>query len=324
MKILAKVTLVSAMAISANAMAMQAMDDESLSSTTGQDGITIKLAPTGTGNDIIASDVVIHDRGGFEGVGSFTRGTSGATPTFAGLGAASTTAGTNGALNGNDGAIVLDGFKITSTSADKNIVVTVDADSGVGGTAPVLNVNVGLPQQLTVETGKVYVAKSGGINNTAALQYDDASKAEILDNTAISLNGASLNIQLGNQPQGALIALSSTVTGGLTIGNLNILQGAQATAANGGIGIGKLNITNANDNTKWDLNAKINAKSTGLEVSGLGSVDLRMENVRLGNLSGLTAANAQLSGTAPSTAPKALGQVALLGLALPNVTISGH
>lgn len=39
MKLFTKLALVSAVAISSNAMAMQAMDDAALSSTTGQDGI---------------------------------------------------------------------------------------------------------------------------------------------------------------------------------------------------------------------------------------------------------------------------------------------
>ena len=38
-----KLALVSSMAISANAMAMQAMDDASLGATTGQDGINIGI-----------------------------------------------------------------------------------------------------------------------------------------------------------------------------------------------------------------------------------------------------------------------------------------
>ncbi len=43
MKMFTKIALVSSMAISANAMAMQAMDDASLSATTGQDGINIGI-----------------------------------------------------------------------------------------------------------------------------------------------------------------------------------------------------------------------------------------------------------------------------------------
>lgn len=43
MKIITKLALVSSMAISANAMAMQAMDDASLSAATGQDGLNIGI-----------------------------------------------------------------------------------------------------------------------------------------------------------------------------------------------------------------------------------------------------------------------------------------
>jgi hypothetical protein len=42
MKMFTKLALVSSMAISANAMAMQSMDDAALSAATGQDGINIR------------------------------------------------------------------------------------------------------------------------------------------------------------------------------------------------------------------------------------------------------------------------------------------
>ncbi len=43
MKMFTKLALVSSMAISANAMAMQSMDDAALSAATGQDGINIGI-----------------------------------------------------------------------------------------------------------------------------------------------------------------------------------------------------------------------------------------------------------------------------------------
>ena len=46
MKMLKKLALVSAISmISAGTFAMEAMDDESMAATTGQDGITILIAP---------------------------------------------------------------------------------------------------------------------------------------------------------------------------------------------------------------------------------------------------------------------------------------
>ena len=44
MKMFTKLALVSSLAISANAMAMQSMDDAALSAATGQDGINIGIA----------------------------------------------------------------------------------------------------------------------------------------------------------------------------------------------------------------------------------------------------------------------------------------
>ncbi|EOG3524649.1 DUF6160 family protein, partial [Acinetobacter baumannii] len=44
MKMFTKLALVSSLAISANTMAMQSMDDAALSAATGQDGINIGIA----------------------------------------------------------------------------------------------------------------------------------------------------------------------------------------------------------------------------------------------------------------------------------------
>ena len=72
MKMFTKLALVSSMAISANAMAMQAMDDAALSSATGQDGINIGVAlgsnaslDASVGTKGISIDkLFLHDNGG--------------------------------------------------------------------------------------------------------------------------------------------------------------------------------------------------------------------------------------------------------------------
>ncbi len=58
MKLFTKLALVSSIAVSANAMAMQAMDDASLSSTTGQDGINIGIKLDG--GEITVDQLYIH------------------------------------------------------------------------------------------------------------------------------------------------------------------------------------------------------------------------------------------------------------------------
>ncbi|MFM6958927.1 MAG: DUF6160 family protein, partial [Acinetobacter sp.] len=60
MKMFTKLALVSSMAISANAMAMQSMDDAALSAATGQDGINIGIGIS----KIEIEKVLIHDNDG--------------------------------------------------------------------------------------------------------------------------------------------------------------------------------------------------------------------------------------------------------------------
>lgn len=297
MKTLTQLALVSAMVLSSSAFAMQSLDDSELSSTTGQDGITIVL---GTATDgIVADAIVVHDN---DGVGS---GNFGVTTSSAGaivLGkqgvANSSTAGSDFSITGGD------------------ITVKVDADGNAG--KPVLNVNVGLPTALSIKTGDIYVAESGGIAAAAAGQYTQGTAAKILDSVEIALSGAKLNIQLGNAPQGAMMKLSGTIGGGLQINNLSLYQPTTTTAVTGatigtaGIHLGGINIKTAGNASDWILTGNINATDAGLQVSGLGSVDLRLTNVDLGTK--------QIAAVKTNR----IGDVALLGLALPNVTIGGH
>jgi len=60
MKMFTKLALVSSMAISANAMAMQSMDDAALSAATGQDGINIGIGIS----KVEIEKVLIHDNDG--------------------------------------------------------------------------------------------------------------------------------------------------------------------------------------------------------------------------------------------------------------------
>ncbi len=60
MKKFTKLVLATSVAFSANAMAMQAMDDASLSETTGQDGLTIGIGIS----KIAIEKLFIHDNDG--------------------------------------------------------------------------------------------------------------------------------------------------------------------------------------------------------------------------------------------------------------------
>ncbi|TXJ07575.1 MAG: hypothetical protein E6Q25_07500 [Acinetobacter sp.] len=310
MKTLTKLALVSAMAISANAMAaqLQSLTEDEMSAQTGQDGISIVIAGD------IEADVVVHDKLGYNS----TAATGGPTPARTALGftgAAGTTA--------DSGAIVLDGFSIKDTGATKKgITLHIDADAN--GTEPVLNVNVALPDELTITTGDIYVAKSGTVDAaTAAAQYVDATKAKILDNVTVVLGGATMNIQLGNAPQGSFITLGGTVTGGVTLSNFSILAPTLTTtqwtalnlpasltqsATDRGIHMSSISVKSKDSADLSLTGTKINIANQGLVVSGTSNIDVRIKDLKLGSKAGTAA----------------LGDIALLDLKVPTLVVRGH
>lgn len=282
MKTLTKLALISAMAMSSSAFALESLDDSALSQTTGQDGITIKLDAQADGTIFGADNIVVHDN---DGVGAAAYGI--ATPA-----AGAIVLGKNGATG--------TGFSIKGVAGDA-VVIKVDADAN--GTSPVLNVNIGLPNALEINTGDIYVAKSNGINATGA-QFANAAK--ILNNITVSLGGAQMNVQLGNAPQGAMIALGGSVAGGINIANLELQD--NSTGAGGVIHLGNINIKDKGA-ANLSLGTNIKATADGLSIiRTAGDVDVRLTAVQLG------------------TADMAhqIGDVAILGMKVPNMTISGH
>lgn len=329
MKLFTQLALVTAIATSGSAFAMQAMDDSALSSTTGQDGITLLIAPptlatplsNGATHGIDIGAAILHDKDGLDGFQA--AGTSSAGAIVLGdPGIASGT--TNGADSGAPHLIV---------GGSTPIVVKIDASGNAGagassatadGSAPVLNINVGLPSDFAIQTGNIYVAGSNRVAGTtsAAVGGTIGTAVKVFDSMTIALGGASLNIQLGNAPQGATIALSGTITGGLAINNAGITDGAPY---NGALNVGQILVTDYNS-TNLTLKAGIHivdgafaptsavAPNGGLLVTlGNGTANSANYNVMLQNVT---------LGSATST----LGDLELRGVNLTgtNVIISGH
>lgn len=309
-----KLALVTAMfAATSGAYAMEAMDEESMAAATGQDGITIGIR-TGA----LTLDQRIHDRDGYD-------------PT-------NTVANTIGGIE--DGAIIMDNVGINTNGGE--IVLDIDADGGAAGTAPYLNIRVGIPNNTVINTGDLYVASSdntadanGGVDTWAVSNQS----TRIMDSQTITLGATTLNIQLGNEAQlynfdangdgdvldagesgrTAMILLSTTMTGGLTVG----------TVAPGGVYSGGVTLNDANsggsvrigrmrlrDNTGTDLtvgSVGINVAANGLVVDiasiGTGGLYQSMERVSLGN-----------------AAAPAIGDIEVLGLNLSgtSIRIAGH
>ncbi|MEY4515822.1 MAG: hypothetical protein RL180_168, partial [Pseudomonadota bacterium] len=128
MKLVNKLLLVSAIAASSQAFALESMSEADMSQTTGQDGVTMSIALPAGG---INMQMILHDTDGLAPNG--TEGSDGAI-VFG-----------NGTAAGN--------FQISGGT----IIMDIDADGGTGAaaaTGPVLNVKIGLPT-LTITTGDI-------------------------------------------------------------------------------------------------------------------------------------------------------------------------
>ena len=313
MKSLRMLAIASAVAMtSAGAFAMQALDDDSMSAATGQDGITLKIAlpcynavadscaPTAA-HGLSIDQVFVTDVGGF--TANDATGTS--------------------QVYANTGFILIDGVSLTTTSGSP-IRVDIDQTGNSGnvtGTAaaaaatdtPSLNVAVVVPA-ITVAMGATYV--TNGSDSTAATYV----RTKISNAMTISTSGpTSLNIQLGAQPQGALVKVSTSIAGGLTLTNAGIHDGGASYG--GDINTASITVTN-HGASALDVDAAVNVSSTGapwVAYAPNGALILKLTKLGVAgvpNIGGgggidVTLAGTTLGNTATSAA---LGDVIIKGL----------
>ncbi len=325
MKLFTQVALVSAIAVSGSAFAMQPMTDSALGQTTGQDGISLRIKPptknfntvagttglfAGTGGmagTIAIDQLIIHDKDGLA----------------------------PGGTKQSAGAIVIDGLYVGGTSL---IGVDIDTDGGpTAAPAALLNVKVSLPSDLTVRLGDISVAASNRDGVTASdittRGVKAAGKVKILDAMTLKLGGTTMNIQLGNESQGAMIKLGGTLTGGLTIDNfaLNDNGGTATTSITPGAGFnlgdhgGQILVTKlaVTDNGSADLTIKsaVDVSENGLILtmdSTSPKTDILMNDVVLGNKAAVAGTNWDST--------KAIGDVEIVGLDMAGtkIAIFGH
>ena len=302
MKLFTKLALVSAVAVSSNAMALQAMDDAALSATTGQDGINV---------GIDASKIEIAKLHVFDGDGLAVNPTTGG--------------------SGKAGAITLNNVVITKTGTGNlaDLVIDTDGSAIAGATGkPFLNVAAAI-SALKIDLGKIEV---NNVTGTAGAYKPDAGSAEILSGLTVNVGATTANIQLGNTPQGAMIKLNGSMIGGLQISNLALKD---ASAAGGGyIVLGGVKVTDTGS-ANLALDADIAVTPTGLAVTAMKSAtgtDIYLTKVVLGGGTGFVPGTPGTPGTGTGTG--SIGDVAITGMkfynggsATPNgvkLTISGH
>lgn len=351
MKALKKLALVSAVSmISAGAFAMEAMDDESMSAATGQDGITILIAPgTRTDAQLVGAGGLGVTQATFDKI-DLLNAAGVATPDaiVKGLsirqvvihdddGWVAAHGGTTGTTD-NSGAIVIgDGTASDSTVVFADnvtpISVLIDAvgDHDNDGTdSAMLNVRINTPT-LAIKVGSISVANSNAVAGaTTATDTDGTAYTgalEIANPMEIILGATSINIQLGNESQGGMIAVNASLIGGLEINNLalnDVNSGGSITASSL-----KLIDSAAGfaDGANLTANVVVNTVSTigGLDTLGGLAVTL----VSLGGVNGLNMTlNDQFLGNATAANQDAanLGDIQIKGLDLAGTSliIRGH
>ena len=252
MKMFTKLALVSSMAVSANAMAMQSMDDAALSAATGQGGINIGIGIS----CVTIEKVLVHDNDGLNYANSSWVG---AAPTSgqAGFGGVTGT-GTPAVTGTRAGAIVIKGNGISGNVNQTNgivistnaaallpsqnladIVIDTEAGAGGGNTA-FLNVAAEV-SGLNIAIGEIGVSASNAVGATVRRGADDTNNYNaILSGLTLTTGQMKANVQLGAAPQGAMIMLNTTMQGGLEITNLGILDNSTKLGTGAITGAGKI------------------------------------------------------------------------------------
>ncbi|NNH36084.1 pilus assembly protein FilA [Acinetobacter sp. NIPH 2377] len=292
MKKFTKLALVSSLAISANAMAMQAMDDASLGATTGQDGINIGIGIT----KIEIEKLLIHDNDGLAANakntvnGTSVTGITASGPTFAPSQVISDKAidggtDTAGALvikgNGVAGHVNQNaGIVITANNSallDSHNLADLQIDSDAGANGAFLNVAAQV-SGLEINIGKIAVAASG--TSTTGRRGSTGTENDILTGLKITTGQMAANIQLGSTPQGAMIKLDTTMKGGLTISDLGILDNA----GGGQVTLGKISVNDA-AGPDLTISSDISVTQTGLSIKSnqnAAGTDIYVQGINLG------------------------------------------
>ena len=317
MKIITKLALVSSMAISANAMAMQAMDDASLSAATGQDGLNIGIGIS----KIEIGKVFVHDN---DGLAVANGGTAKAGAiVIQGNGKAGDVLENHGIIIGanydNAGAYLLPSRNLAD--------LKIDSDAN-GGNA-FINVAAQV-SGLDIKIGQIGVVASADMPTTGATSIRRGGTGTvnpILSGLSLKTGPMSANIQLGAAPQGAMIQLNATMVGGLEIKDLGILDNSTKTAtrAAGEIFVESIKVADANS-LDLTLNQKISVigeeganKGYIRMISTSGAHDTYVKGVHLGSRSAASMGDVEVQGMQTYFSPAA-------GVYMPGavITISGH
>lgn len=319
------------------AWSMDEMTDSQLSTTTGQDGITVLIAPpkltaaqqsvagqpvlTQT-NGLIVGAAILHDKDGFTGY------TSAGALVF---GDAKQANAAN-AVGIQSGVYASTPIKMTIDSSNGKVA------TGLGGTLPVLNVNVALPTDLLIRTGDVSldvssrsgiaVGAAGATTANAAIGGTTGKAVKIMNSTDIAFGGTaiSLNLQLGHTPQGGMISFGTLNIPSITFSGLSLAS------PNGGVSpsqlamtplITNLDLTGAKIDAVVDMGLALGGSSTGIGGVIFSDASLTIGEVKLNNVMAGNTCAAPCTGAtiAQGMANASLGSFGVIGMTATNLRI---
>ncbi|WP_180028448.1 hypothetical protein [Acinetobacter sp. YH16032] len=278
--------LTTAALISTNSFAFEELSDQELSTYAAQDGITISLLPGGP----IQADLIWHDNSGFGP--DYNEGNTKAGALIFGT------------ANGRS----KNPLSLSSGSADISITLKIDAQGGSSTSGPFLNLGVFVPEDIIINTGDIWVGKSGQVSPTGR-GYSDPVK--IMDNMKFYISNLSTNIQLGSAAQGSLLKLNGIFKDGLR------LEGFKVHDHDGGgaFGIEFINLKNTQP-------GRFGINNLDFDVAGSIRTDgLELKINRLGDQNGF---NAMLWGVGvgdASTINNKIGDISMKGINLNGTTI---
>ena len=273
-------------ALPATGFSMEAMEDSALSSVTGQDGITIGL------NTALSAELRIHDADGFVDP-----------------------AGVTANDRTDSAALIFQDFAITAIGGGAaQIDLEIDAGTNAGND-PTLNINVDLANGIDVNMGDLDVADSGRTTAstisagwTVGTSVGTNRVDSVISLGSLTLGaGTSLNIQLGNEAQGDMIAIDTTISNGISISGFAINDADSG----GGITQDVSIVDNGGTDLTVATGINVDADSLNIGLTGLGNgggMDVRLANLNIGDGTGSN-----------------VGDIELVGLQLTgSLEISGH
>ena len=249
-----------------SALALEPMQDEALSSVTGQDGITIGLSLNAT------LDLAIEDTDGLDGTAN------------------------------TEGMIIIDNMGIDTGTTGIDLVIDSSSTASGGG---VLQVAVSI-DSLTIDTGDIYVGQgTDGSDVEAGIDKigteltaigASATPNPILESVEIGLSNIDLTLQLGSEADN-LFALSTTSEFDITIGTLQNAGDSftlNDLSSTGAIIVDQVAILGVDVN---GITGQVNTAGLSISTNGaLADIDVAAMGVKLGSAASSSIGNVYVTG----------------------------